>query len=243
MMTDTDLTLFHKRYDAATRRAVWDAAYVASASCHRRAVVTLTGDGLQCADLTELRIPTGEVLSIANGDRAIFGHCEAARGRHDGDLFFGQPPRLGRGTALEGGMHRMKTVNTMEAIRDFILGCPYLKDGYLQVDFLGDKPVEYTLDTSPEGGALRRYADGSSLCEFVFVFASREHYGADVVAALENCGFYERFAAWLDEHLPLLGEGRRAQKIEAVNAGCLKDANLGGARYEIKCRLVYQKLS
>ena len=83
----------------------------------------------------------------------------------------------------------MKTVNTMEAIRDFILGCPYLKDGYLQVDFLGDKPVEYTLDTSPEGGALRRYADGSSLCEFVFVFASREHYGADVAAALENCGF------------------------------------------------------
>ncbi len=77
MITDTDLTLFHKRYDAATRRAVWDAAYVASASCHRRAVVTLTGDGLQCADLTELRIPTGEVLSIANGDRAIFGHCEA----------------------------------------------------------------------------------------------------------------------------------------------------------------------
>lgn len=142
----------------------------------------------------------------------------------------------------------MNTVNTMEAIRDFILGCPYLKDGYLQVDFLGDKPVEYTLDTSPEGGALRRYADGSSLCEFVFVFASREHYGADVAAALENCGFYERFAAWLDEqtrrgNLPLLGEGRRAQKIEAVNAGCLKDANLGGARYEIKCRLVYQKLS
>lgn len=48
----------------------------------------------------------------------------------------------------------MNTVNTMEAIRDFILGCPYLKDGYLQVDFLGDKPMEYTLDTSPEGGAL-----------------------------------------------------------------------------------------
>ena len=78
MITDTDLKLFHKRYDAATRRAIWDAAYFASASCHRRAEVTLTEDGLKCADLTELRIPTEETIALANGDRAIFGCCESA---------------------------------------------------------------------------------------------------------------------------------------------------------------------
>ena len=49
-----------------------------SASCHRRAEVTLTGDGLKCADLTELRIPTEETIALANGDRAIFGCCESA---------------------------------------------------------------------------------------------------------------------------------------------------------------------
>ena len=130
------------------------------------------------------------------------------------------------------------------SIRDFISTCPYLKDGKLNVDYLGAEPTEYTIDGVPTSEVIRQYADGGALKQYVFIFGSREYYGSKVLKNLENSGFYEKFADWLKtssdtDSLPELSAGKTAQRIEALSTGYLFDATANNARYQIQCRLIY----
>lgn len=132
----------------------------------------------------------------------------------------------------------------IESIRSYIAQCPLLKEGKLSVDYLGQEPTEYTIDVMPTSAVLKRYADGGSLREFLFVFGSREYYGKTVLQNLENSGFYEQFALWIEEqdkvcNYPVIGEGRQVQGISVTSTGYLFDATENNARYQIQCRLLY----
>lgn len=136
-------------------------------------------------------------------------------------------------------------MSVIESIRSFIAKCPYLKDGRLNVDYLGDEPTEYTVDAEPTTTVVKRYTDGGTVRHLSFVFASREYFGTDTLQALENHAFYEKFAAWLEEkdktgELPALGEGRKALSVEALSTGYLfESAASENARYQIQCNLTY----
>lgn len=132
----------------------------------------------------------------------------------------------------------------IEGIRSYIAQCPLLKEGKLSVDYLGQEPTEYTIDVMPTSAVLKRYADGGSLREFLFIFGSREYYGKTVLQNLENSGFYEQFALWIEEqdkacNYPDIGEERRVQGISVTSTGYLFDATENNARYQIQCRLLY----
>lgn len=135
-------------------------------------------------------------------------------------------------------------MSMIESIRDFVCGCPYLKDGKLNVDYLGAEPTEYTIDGVPTSEVVRQYADGGAIKQYVFIFGSREYYGSKVIKNIENSGFYEKFADWLEASseagdLPELAAGKTAQRIEALSTGYLFDATANNARYQIQCRLLY----
>lgn len=135
-------------------------------------------------------------------------------------------------------------MSIIEAIRTFVLLCPFLKDGIINVDFLGDQPTEYTIDGVPTAEVVRKYADGGTLKRYTFIFASREYYGENALKNIENNNFYEDFSKWLEKQnnegiLPLLDNGRTSQKIEALTPGYLFDSSTNNARYQIQCRLTY----
>lgn len=134
----------------------------------------------------------------------------------------------------------------IDSIRIFLKSCPYLKNGRINVDYLGPDAVRYTIDAVPAAPIVKSYAGGDSLRQFVFVFASREFYGQEVLQNIENNGFYESFAAWLEEqtnngNLPQLSDGKTAQSIEALSTGYLYDGDTDNARYQIQCRLLYHQ--
>lgn len=136
--------------------------------------------------------------------------------------------------------------SVIESIRDYICDCPLLKDGKIGVDWLGDEPVEYVIEPVPAEPVVKRYADGGALKQCLFVFASRESYGADVLDNLGNCGFYESFAAWLEEknnagEYPALEGNKLATSIAATTCGYLFDATANTGRYQIQCNLQYQE--
>lgn len=133
----------------------------------------------------------------------------------------------------------------IECVRDYIMQFPELKDGCLMVDYLGSQGIEYTVDSVPCEPIYRRYTDGGCLKQFLFVFASREFYGADVLKCIENLGFYEKFEDWIfkndmDDILPDL-DGRTAFSIETTTKPYLFSADENLARYQIQCRLVYEE--
>lgn len=133
----------------------------------------------------------------------------------------------------------------VDKVRDYFIDCPLLDEfARLNVDFLGIDPTQYTIDSVPVNSVIKRYADGGTLRQYVFVFGSREYYGADVLQNIENSGFYERFSEWLDKQsksnvLPELDNDKIATKIEALTTGYLFDASEDNARYQIQARLIY----
>lgn len=136
-------------------------------------------------------------------------------------------------------------MSIIESVRDFISGCPLLKNGVLlNVDRLGDSEIEYTIDGEITAPILRKYTDGSSLRQFNFIFASREKYGADTLQNIANSGFYEDFADWIEAqsnagNLPELDEYRVPQYIEVQSGGYVFDTDDSTARYQIQLKFVY----
>ncbi|MDE6670886.1 MAG: hypothetical protein K2K16_01675 [Ruminococcus sp.] len=136
-------------------------------------------------------------------------------------------------------------MSIIESVRDFISGCPLLKNGILlNVDRLGDSEIEYTIDGEITDPIFRRYTDGSSLRQFNFIFASREKYGADTLQNIANSGFYEDFADWIETqsnagNLPILDKYRIPQYIEVQSSGYVFDTDDSTARYQIQLKFVY----
>lgn len=137
-------------------------------------------------------------------------------------------------------------MSIMEAVRAYIRTYPPLTGDKINVDFLDHKNNSYTVDSVPSNGVVKTYMDGSQVCQFLFILASREAYGGDILTQIENLGFYEDFARWLDENsrkgrLPLLEGGCVAQEIGATTSGYAFTAEGNKARYQIQCRLIYLK--
>lgn len=133
----------------------------------------------------------------------------------------------------------------IECLRDYILTFPELKEGALLVDCLGSEPVGYTVETVPCDPVYRRYTDGSCMKQFLFLFASREYYGEDVIRNIENLGFYEHFEKWITDNnsndiLPDI-DGKTPVSLEVLTGGYGIDADTGTARYQIQLRLIYEE--
>ena len=77
----------------------------------------------------------------------------------------------------------------IEAIKEFIAKCPLLKDGKINVDYLGNEVSDYS---------IQKYLDGSEDRQLVCVFASRASYSEDVIQNILNSKFYEEFSEWIE---------------------------------------------
>lgn len=137
----------------------------------------------------------------------------------------------------------------IEAVRDYILTCPLLKDlARINVDFLPEDANTYSIESVPTQTIISTDIDGSTTRQFVFVFASRLLYTPELRNNIDNSGFYEDFENWLETNsengvFPTLAEGLTPTKIEAISSGYLFDiaGDLTDARYQIQCRLIYDK--
>jgi len=138
-------------------------------------------------------------------------------------------------------------MSILSAIRTYLLTYSALKSGApLWVDRLGSDPTQYAI--FPLGGQkiAESYIDGGSLREYPFAFQSMERT-ADDIERLENSGFYETFADWLDSQseagtLPTLGSGQTPVLIQATGWGVLFEQGRSDTGvYQIQCKLVYEQ--
>ena len=133
-----------------------------------------------------------------------------------------------------------------ESVRDYIMDFPELKEGCLLIDFMGDEPVEYVIETVPCEPIVKKYTDGSSMRQYEFIFASREYFSEDVITIIDNLGFYQKFEEWINERnengiLPDLGDEREPVAIEVLTQGYAFAVDSNTARYQIHLRLTYEE--
>lgn len=136
-------------------------------------------------------------------------------------------------------------MSLIDSIRTFVLGCPFLQDGRVNVDYLGEK-MEYSIDPLPSDPVITRYVDGGSKKQFQFAFTSQKEYDQDMRINIESSGFFQDFGEWLEEqsfsgNFPDLESGKIPIMIETLNSGYLYDVDGDKARYRIECRLVYRQ--
>lgn len=134
----------------------------------------------------------------------------------------------------------------IEGITDFFIQCPLLKDGAFRVDALGDKGVEYTIETGIFTPVRKRYVNGDTERVYQFNFSSRELYSLDRLQNIENSAFYERFAAWVEEqdrneNYPVMPEKCYPRALNVLSPGYLYDGSMRNARYQIQLELEYYK--
>ncbi len=134
----------------------------------------------------------------------------------------------------------------IDSVAQYFKACPFLQSGSINANFLGEKTVEYSIVNVGGNPVIGRYADGGSLRVFRFIFASRQPYGRERAQNFENSRFYERLTAWIEQQdaagiLPQLEEGLEPLRIEVVTDAYLTEHTAGDARYQIACRLIYNK--
>lgn len=140
-------------------------------------------------------------------------------------------------------------MSIIESIREYLLKCPYLNElAKVNVDFLPEDPMTYSIEQTPSEPIIKRYLDGTTDRQITFVFACRMFYSDERINNINNSGFFEKFQEWLFDNsdndiLPELEEGLIPNRIEAISSGYLYDisGDLSNARYQIQCRLLYEK--
>ena len=133
----------------------------------------------------------------------------------------------------------------IESIRNYFLSSPLIDDDKrINVDYLGVDALDYTIDSVPAEKVITKYVGGDTLNQYVFSFGSREYYGADTLQNIENSGFYERFATWIETenaagNFPILTGNKKSVGMEILTSGYLFDASESTAKYQIQLRLIY----
>lgn len=134
----------------------------------------------------------------------------------------------------------------ISAVRDYLLTYSGMADALIHVDALGNDPVEYAVIPVPGARKVEDYLDGKSKREYPFLIQS-VFSTADEAERIENSGFYETLADWLEEqteagNLPNLGAGKTAESIEAVSWGFVYEQGESGTGiYQITCKIMYEQ--
>lgn len=138
----------------------------------------------------------------------------------------------------------------IQSLRNYIRTCPYL-DTFnsairVNVNYLEPSPDTYSIEEIPIEPILKRYVNGDSIRQYAFIFTSREPYGVDVLQNIDNSGFYEKFADWIEinndnEIFPILENGLEPQEIKVTSTGYAFAVTEDTAQFQIQLRLKYLK--
>ncbi len=132
----------------------------------------------------------------------------------------------------------------IKALRDYFLTCPLMGDSKINVDYLPESGVEYSIDTTPATEVIKRYVNGDTKRQYLFVIRSVNDYGSDTLQNIANSGFYEKLSDWLEaqtnaEKFPDLPSEMEPERIEAQSTGYLFTTSPDAGKYQIQCRIVY----
>lgn len=138
----------------------------------------------------------------------------------------------------------------IKALRDYIRTCPHL-DTFnnaikVNVNYLEPNADTYSIEEVPISPIVKKYTNGDSIRQYAFIFTSREPYGVDVLQNIDNSGFYEKFADWIEnqddnEIFPLLDNGLEPLEIKVTSTGYAFAVTEDTAQFQIQLRLKYLK--
>lgn len=135
----------------------------------------------------------------------------------------------------------MAEKSKMELIKEFIETCPYLKKGKVNVDYLKDKPLSYSIDETPVDPVLQNFSDGGRRLQIQFDFSVQANFSA--LENIKNSKFCDDFTDWIyeqnkQENLPKI-DG--AVWIKCLGRGTILQTTDSTAIYVIPMQVAYDE--
>ena len=135
----------------------------------------------------------------------------------------------------------------ISALKTYIATYTGLETGFLlQTDHLNPDGTNYSIIPLPGTRIIEEDVIGNTTREYPFAVQSNRST-ADELTRLENSGFCEEFADWLESQtdadvFPTLGTGKTPTKIEATVGGVLYEQGESDTGvYQIQCLLTYDQ--
>lgn len=75
MLTNTDITIYNRTYDPASRLDTWKRVYVPAAWWFKNEQSSITSDGRKSTDVYTIRIPDTSI-ALKKDDYIVKGNCE-----------------------------------------------------------------------------------------------------------------------------------------------------------------------
>lgn len=75
MLTNTDITIYNRKYDPESRLDTWKRTYVPAAWWFKQEQSSITTEGLRIADVYTIRIPDTSI-ALKKDDYIVKGNCD-----------------------------------------------------------------------------------------------------------------------------------------------------------------------
>lgn len=85
----------------------------------------------------------------------------------------------------------------IELIKEFIESCPYLNKGKVNVDYIKNKPLSYSIDETPVDPVLQNFTDSGRRLQIQFDFSVQANFS--VLENIKNSKFCDDFTDWIYE--------------------------------------------
>ena len=135
-------------------------------------------------------------------------------------------------------------VSKIQKIKEFIETCPLLKGNKLNVDYLKDKPLSYSIDKTPSSPKIKPFIGGGGLYQITFDFTVTAPISSRAITNLANSKFGEDFFDWVENQYTLgnLPEIEGVHSIECTSPSYILQKTETTAIYIIQMRCTYYKL-
>lgn len=135
----------------------------------------------------------------------------------------------------------MADKSKMELIKEFIESCPYLNKGKVNVDYIKNKPLSYSIDETPIDPVLQNFSDGGRRLQIQFDFSVQANFSA--LENIKNTKFCDDFTDWIyeqnkNENLPKI-DG--AVWIKCLGRGTILQTTETTAIYVIPMQVAYEE--
>lgn len=143
----------------------------------------------------------------------------------------------------------MPEVNNAERLRTWLLDCPSLQAvAYFGADYLGENATEYAVISVPSNLRYRENILGKMVLretqEQNFIFAAKVPYGSDVQQNLDNLGFFQDVATWIQEQSRLGNlpewDGGTVTAVSVSSTGAPMQTGSDAARYQFQIKVIYK---
>lgn len=106
----------------------------------------------------------------------------------------------------------MKEKSKMQLIKEFIETCELLNGNKINVDYLKDKTISYSIDRTPSNPIISKDILGGQTKQITFDFVVQAPLSSQAIINLANSKFCEDFMKWIEDN----NKNKKYPKIDGV---------------------------